>query len=325
MSNNALEIIAEKINSANKIIIFPHVLIDGDTFGSSIALCIALRKKGKQAFLLIDDVVPAYLEFLDQQFSTHDTSVIEDPDLCITIDCSDLGRLGARREKFSSGKLTINIDHHSTNNHYADLNYVDDKASATGEIVFELLKKMNVGFDQAMAEAIYSAIATDTGNFQYSNTTRNTHLIAAELFQMGLDVNRVSIELYQNIRFEKLKITAEVLETLEIAFNGKVASGYVTKQMLNQANALIDETDGIIETLRNIQGVEIAVFMKELSPGEIKVGFRSKKYADVSSIAMKFSGGGHKKASGCTINGTIEEAKKMIYSEIEKYFKNCQE
>lgn len=323
--NDTFEKIAEKINGADKIIIFPHVLIDGDTFGSSVALCIAFRKMGKKAYLLIEDDVPAYLKFLDDRYTAYDETIIQEPDLCITVDCSDTGRLGIRRGKFFSGGTTINLDHHSTNNYYADLNYVDDKASATGEIVFKLLKEIKADFDKAMAEAIYSAIATDTGNFQYSNTTKDTHLIAAELFDMGIDVNNVSIELYQNIRPEKLKITAEVLKTLETVCDGKAASCYVTKQMLDQAGALADETDGIIETLRNISGVEIAVFMKELSPNEVKVGFRSKRYADVSRIAMKFSGGGHKKASGCTIIGSIEDAKRVIYEEIKKYFENCRE
>lgn len=319
MKNNKLIDIAAKLIEADKILLYTHVLMDGDTLGSSVALCKALRKKGKTAYILIEDSIPAYLAFLDKEYCTFDCNVIDKPDICISVDCSDIDRFVKRKKKFLEGKLSICIDHHTTNNFFADLNYIDQHASATGEIIFKLIKLMDVEIDVEMAEALYTAITTDTGNFQYTNTTKNTHLIAAKLFDIGIDLERVSVELYQNIRHEKLKITKLVLNTIEMLCNGKANIAYVTKNMLETSGATMDETEGIIETLRNISGVEISAFLKESDENEIKVGFRAKTYGDVAAIAMSFGGGGHKKAAGCTLNTSMDTAIKLVSKAMAKH------
>jgi phosphoesterase RecJ-like protein len=178
---------------------------------------------------------------------------------------------------------------------------------------------MGVEFDVEMAEAIYTAITTDTGNFQYTNTTKTTHLIAAELFEIGIDLEKISVEIYQNIRHEKLKIMNEVIGTIEMVCGGKADIAHVTQEMLKKTGALMEETEGIIETLRNISGVEISAFLKENSENEIKVGLRAKTYGDVSVIAQSFGGGGHKKAAGCTIHAPLEEAKKQIIAAVVEH------
>lgn len=316
MKNNTLEQIANKLREAETVLLFPHVIMDGDTLGSSIALCIALRKSGKRAHILIEDEIPSYLLFLEKDYCTYDRNILDTPDISMSIDCSDIERFVMRKDKFLSGKFSICLDHHRTNNHFADMNYIDINAGATGEIVYDLIKEMGVELDVEMAEAIYTAITTDTGNFQYTNTTKTTHLITADLFDVGIDLEKISVEVYQNIRHEKLKIMNEVVNTLEILFDGKADIAYVTQEMLDKTGALMEETEGIIEILRNISGVEISAFLKESKDNEIKVGLRAKTYGDVSKIAQAFGGGGHKKAAGCTLNTTLEEAKEKITAAI---------
>ena len=316
MKKSTLEQIATKLKEAETILLYPHIIMDGDTLGSSIALCIALRKIGKKAFILIEDEIPSYLLFLEKDYCTYDQDVLNEPDISISIDCSDIERFVKRKEKFLTGKLSICIDHHRTNNSFAEMNYIDEYAGATGEIIYDLIKAIGIELNVEMAEAIYTAIATDTGNFQYTNTTKRTHLITAELFDIGINLEKISVEVYQNIRHEKLKITNEVIRTIEMLNNGKADIAYVNQAMLKKTGALMEETEGIIETLRNISGVEISAFLKENKLNEIKVGLRAKTYGDVSAIAQTFGGGGHRKAAGCTLNTTLEEAKRLISSAI---------
>ncbi len=316
MKKNTLDQIASKLKEAKTVLLYPHIIMDGDTLGSSIALCIALRKIGKKAHILVEDEIPSYLLFLEQGYCTYDQNIIDSPDISISIDCSDIERFVMRKDTFLKGKFSICLDHHRTNNYFADMNYIDEFAGATGEIVYDLIKLLEVELDVTMAEAIYTAISTDTGNFQYTNTTKTTHLITADLFDVGIDLEKISVEVYQNIRHEKLKITNAVLNTIEILSDGKADIAYVTQAMLENTGARMEETEGIIETLRNIGGVEISAFLKESKPNEIKVGLRAKTYGDVSLIAQSFGGGGHKKAAGCTLHMSLEEAKQKITAAI---------
>lgn len=324
MKKSTLEQIAIKLKEADTVLLYPHILMDGDTLGSSIALCIALRKIGKKAFILIEDEIPSYLLFLEKDYCTSDQNILGEADISISIDCSDIERFIMRKAKFLTGKTSICLDHHRTNNSFAELNYIDEYAAATGEIIYDLIKIMGVEIDVEMAEAIYTAITTDTGNFQYTNTTKTTHLITADLFDIGIDLEKISVEVYQNIRHEKLKITNEVINTIEMLYNGKADIAYVTQEMLKKTGALMEETEGIIETLRNISGVEISAFMKESKPNEIKASLRAKTYGDVSAIAQSFGGGGHKKAAGCTLYTSLEDAKRQISYAIVSHLENVE-
>ncbi|HML37753.1 MAG TPA: bifunctional oligoribonuclease/PAP phosphatase NrnA [Bacillota bacterium] len=316
MKKSTLKEIADKLKEAETILLYPHVVMDGDTLGSSIALCAALRKMGKKAHILIEDAIPSYLFFLEKDYCTYDQNIIETPDISMSVDCSDIERFVKRKDKFLAGKSSICIDHHRTNNYFAELNYIDEHAAAVGEIVYDLIGLLGVKLDVEMAEAIYTAITTDTGNFQYTNTTKTTHLITAELFDACIDLEKISVEVYQNTRYEKFRILKEVIDTIEIFADGKADIAYVTQKMLEETGALMEETEGIIETLRNIRGIEISAFLKETEPGEIKVSLRAKTYGDVSAIAQSFGGGGHRKAAGCTLNTSLHEAKTLLSAAI---------
>jgi len=305
---------------ASSVLIFPHISMDGDTLGSSIALCRGLRDKGKTAYVAIEEEIPEYLRFLDDGSCTFDIDVISEPDLCVCVDCAHIERFIHRKDKFLKGKATMCIDHHRTSQGFADFNHIDGRAAATAEIIYELLNEIDVAVDKIIGEAIYAAIITDTGNFQYSNTRVESHLITAELFNLGIDHSYVCMMLYQNDRIEKLHISGKILGTIKMMASGKAAMAYVTREMLDRAGALMTDTEGTSEILRNISGVELSLFAKETKFDETKFSIRSKTWVDVSEISMKYKGGGHKRAGGFTINKPAFEAIKMIEADIEEYF-----
>ncbi|HHY90558.1 MAG TPA: bifunctional oligoribonuclease/PAP phosphatase NrnA, partial [Clostridiales bacterium] len=240
-------------------------------------------------------------------------------DLIITVDCSDITRLGNRAHYLEQSKKVVNIDHHITNTYFAQHNLVVSDAAATGEIVYLLLQEMDVSITKDTATCLYVALSTDTGSFRYDNTTAGTHRIAAELLEYGIDLNFITTELYQNKPLSKVKLLKEALNSLEIYYSGQVAILSITNQMLKETGAA-EDTDGLIEFARDIVGVKVGILIKELGHSEIKVGFRSKdNRIDVSEIAAQFGGGGHRKASGCTIHDTLQNAKEQVVAILKNY------
>lgn len=317
--NNTFKQIAEQLNKHSTFLLFPHVSMDGDALGSCVALCKALRKMGKVSWVLIEDEIPGNIAFLDKGYCTDNQKIIDDVlDCAIAIDCGELSRFPKRADKFKKAKISICIDHHMTSEEMCDYNYICPEAAATGELIFELLKAMNVEADKEIGEAIFAAITTDTGNFQYSNTSKKSHEIIAELYDWNIDANKVSVEIYQNIRFEKMLITNRALDHIEIFGDGKIAMSYLTKREIEEVGADSSETDEVINRLRDIRGVEYACFIKEKEEKVIRVSLRAKRNGDVASIAKAIGGGGHIKAAGATLYMTLNEAKKLLKGELLK-------
>lgn len=309
---NTLQEVAGALKEAQSILLFPHINMDGDTLGSSVALCLALRKMGKNAHILVDEEVPGFLDFLSIECCTWNFDEIEKPDMSICIDCGDPERFKSRSDKFFTGKVTACMDHHLTSEPFATYNYVDPDAAATAEIVYDVITELEVELDEKIAEAVYTGITTDTGNFQYSNTKARTHEIVMELYETNADFNKVSVNLYQRNRLQKLKLQARMLSEMEIFGDGKAAICFVTQKMLEEGDALMEDTEGIIETLRGIEGVELAGFVKELTEDSCKISLRSKSYVNVAKISEKFGGGGHERAAGFTLYMSVEEAVKLL-------------
>ena len=317
---------ADIITAAESVYIFSHIVADGDALGSCAALCHALRMQGKQADILFEDEVPENLEFLDRGYITFvdETTGLPARDLCIALDCSSSSRFPKREHLFyHAGKKTVCIDHHISRGKMADISYIDSTASATAEIIYEMLICMGIRPDQEIGEAVYTGIVTDTGNFQYTNTTKKTHLITADLYDLGIDTKKINVILYQSVRMQKLKLRNLIMNSLDIFCNGLASMAYVTLDMYREADARVEESDGINAVLRDIRGVEIGVFFREKHPDEVKVGLRSKKYIDVSEICAGFGGGGHKHAAGCTVHETLEETipkvRRAVEEAIEKF------
>ncbi|NLJ79185.1 MAG: bifunctional oligoribonuclease/PAP phosphatase NrnA [Tissierellia bacterium] len=307
------------IGKSDNILIASHVQPDGDSIGSALALAIALTKiKDGIRVLKVDDI-PADYKFLPgiELIGEWQNGEL---DLFIALDCADIDRLGPGKALALRARHLINIDHHITNDNFGDINIIAESA-ATGELVYDLIKRMEIGFDTDIATCLYTAISTDTGRFMYSNTSHKTHLIASELLKMGIDINSINTNLYQNRSIERTNLFLDSLSGLEMFADGEVAVTAITQDMLDINNAKLEDTEGIISFIRGIDTVEVACLLKEIARGETKVSMRSKMRIDVSRICNKFGGGGHLRAAGCTIYDDIDHAKKLILDEIKTIFR----
>lgn len=317
--NASLKEMAGFLKAAQTILIFTHINLDGDALGSAAALCRVLRNSGKQAWILIDEEIPHYISFMDTEFVTCDREIMKSQDISICVDCSEYSRFPTLAENYDEGKLKLCIDHHATGNGFGDYYYIDKDAAATSELIYKLIAEMGDTIDKKTAESIYTGINTDTGSFQYSNTTAQTHAIASDLLARGIDHTAISVALYQAVSITQLKIQAKILDRAELLADGKVAVSCATKDMFDEAGAGLDDAEGSIDLLRNIEGVEIAAFLKQKADC-VKVSMRAKTYADVSEIAGKFGGGGHVKAAGCTLKMSMDEALEVLKKEILAYW-----
>ncbi|NLD19954.1 MAG: bifunctional oligoribonuclease/PAP phosphatase NrnA [Clostridiales bacterium] len=318
MKNNAsLKEIGSILLEAKSIVIFPHLNPDGDALGSAISLCLALRQRGKDSVVLMEEKVPHYIDFVDKECCTQNADAINAPDVCVCVDCSEETRFPARASVFNKGKTRICIDHHATSEGLGDYYYIDDEEAATAQIIYKMLKASDVEITRSIAEHLYVGLVTDTGCFQYSNTTPETHMIAAQLLEADIDHMGIMVKLYQNIRWDRIEIERRFLNTVELVADGKGAVGYVSAEMLKEAGASLEDADNMVDILRNIEGVEIAGFLKEKGD-VVKASLRAKSYGRVDEIAMTFGGGGHVKAAGCTLNMPLADAVEKLKTEIIK-------
>lgn len=310
------------IKEAKKIAILPHINMDGDALGSCLAMTLALKKLGKDVVVLFEEDIPHTYNFLPgkQLGKVYDDSLKgrEKYDVVISIDSSDIERLGKRVEVFKSSPITINIDHHGTNTEFAFYNHVEAGAAAAGEIIYRVIKMMGVDMDIDIATCLYVAIVTDTGSFKYSNTKAISHIIVAELIDTGVDVADLSVRIFDNMKLEKLRLMGKAVENIEFFENGKIGLIFLDSQLLNLVGATDEDCDGIVSMLRNIEGVEVAVLARQKKDGLIKVSLRSKLYADVASVAGLFKGGGHTRAAGFSFQGNFGDIKEALLKDIRE-------
>lgn len=302
--------IAQALLNAKEVTVVSHVVPDGDCIGSSIALALGLKSKGLQVQVVNGDPVPemyAYLKGSEEILLP--SSVQRVSDVVVLVDCTDLERAGSFLEGMLSKVPTmINIDHHVSNTYFGRLNYVQPSAAAAGEMVYALLRKMAVEITPEIATALYTALVTDTGSFQYENTTSETFQLAAELVDRGADLEEIRYNLWERKPLISLLLLREVFPTLSLAYDGQVAWMTLDKRTFDTLEANSEHCEGFINYPRSIDGVEVAMFFRETALGEIKVGLRSKKKVDVNLLAAQFGGGGHRRAAGCVVQGTMEEA-----------------
>lgn len=314
-----LDKISEVLKKSSRIAILPHIAADGDALGSSLALVLALKKLNKAAIMFVEEEIPQLYNFLPGlQYAEVYTSSNMKFDAAVAIDAGDAERLAKRFEIFDNSIVTINIDHHSTNTEFAIHNYVDTKAAATGEIIYNLINLLCVEYNMDIATCLYVAIATDTGGFRFTNTTSHTHSIVAELLKEGVNVGDISQRVFDSTSYEKVRLLGKAADSLELLDNGKIALISITNEMIRKVGAKEEDCDGIVSIGRNIRGVKVAVMLRQLDNGEIKVNLRSSSEFDVSLIAGMYSGGGHKKAAGYTTRGSLEEAKNMLLKDIRE-------
>lgn len=321
MSNSLqgqMDLAKTKILESNKICIASHVQADGDNIGSILALGLALRKINKEVYMVKTDSIPSDFMFLPGAQDIKDLDDYNDIDLFIALDSADVDRLGENKELIQKSDFVINIDHHISNTNFGDINIVDSDSGSTAELIFKMIKILNIKIDRDIGTCIYTGISTDTGNFMYDNTSSETHLIAAELLEIGIDKKSINLNIYQSKSMEKTKLFIKTLESLETYFDNKLAIVQVTDEMLLETGTKMEDTEGIISFIRDIEFVELAIMLKEFEKDQIKVSMRSKEYVDVSELCSKFNGGGHVRAAGCTIYKSLDFAKEALIEELKK-------
>jgi len=310
--------IEQMLNSKN-IYIVSHVQPDGDNLGSILSLGQALKSKNLDVFMLKSDEIPNDFMFLPGIEYMMDYDGLGYVDVLIVLDSGDENRIGKNKEILGKANLVINIDHHISNTYFGDINIVDKDASSTGELVFEIIKSMGIEISKEIGTCLYTAISSDTGSFMYDNTSARTHEIAAELLKSNIDKSYININLYQNRSLERTKLFITALNSLELYYNDKVAIVAITQELLEKSNATMEDTEGIVSFLREISPVEVAIILKEFHGENIKVSMRSKKYVDVAKISSYFSGGGHVRAAGFTVNSTVGKIKASLLEQLKDY------
>jgi Exopolyphosphatase-related proteins len=314
--NNSEEII-EILRKAPKVALFSHVSPDGDCIGSMLAIGRALEKIGKEVSFYNPDPLPGYLAFLPGYSRIRQELPCPQPKILLFVDCSDLGRVNMTRSEIYGDSIVLNLDHHISNLFFGDFNWVDAQASSVGEVALTLIKRLGVEIDGDMATNLYTAIMTDSGCFEYSNTTAQTHRLTADLLDKGVDLLSIHNNIFNQKPLAQIKLLACALNGLEIHADGRLAIMTLSAEDFQESGAEQELSEGLINHARSIAGVEVAVLLKEVGP-EIKGALRSNLWLNVNEIAARFGGGGHQRAAGCTFGTPMAEAKQCITTAIEE-------
>jgi len=324
VSNTTFEQIGKVLREHQHFAILGHVRPDGDALGSQLALALSLEQLGKDVRVWNEDGMLEKYSFLPRaELLTKPPATADHVDVAVALDTAIQNRLGTALAAIGSAKIWINIDHHSSNPGYGDLVMVDVSAPATGEIIFNLIRSQGLPFTHDIAENLYAAISTDTGSFQYPKTTARTFEIAAELVRAGgLDVGEISQQLYENYARRRLELLRELLRTMRFSEHDRVARFSLTLKTAADLGVLPEDNEGLIDHLRAIRGVIVAVFFEELADGKVRVSMRSKDEAvDVCAICQKFGGGGHTLAAGARVRGSLAEVEEKVLEEIRDVLK----
>lgn len=316
---NSIEQISGYISENNDFLIVGHSIPDGDCIGSLIGLKLAMAALGKRVRVLLQDPVPPiYLYLFGSDQVLNPNQVIDAEPNLIYLDCSDLERTGDRVAAILDGpRQVINIDHHKSNSMFGNLNYVDHQAASTAEIVYKLLVNLQVDIDTAIANALYVGIFQDTGGFQHNNTSPETFRTAAALMEKGVDLDAVQHNLFESKSREELLLLSLALSSITSSCDGRIAWMILKHHDVAAIGALQICPEGIINHTLTIKGTEVGLLFRELSPGTIKVGFRSNSDIDVSALAARFGGGGHPRAAGATLTGTLEDIEREVILVVE--------
>ncbi|MBU0881127.1 MAG: bifunctional oligoribonuclease/PAP phosphatase NrnA [Candidatus Omnitrophica bacterium] len=317
------EVIAA-IRKHKKFLISAHINPEGDSLCSQLAMKELITALGKEAVMINNDPVPDHYKFLPgiSKLST-DLSGKVDFDAALILDCPTLKRIGGVADMIGKDKTVINVDHHISSERFGDVNWVDSDASSTGEMVYKLFKEMDVPLTREIALCLYIAILTDTGSFNYDNTSAITHEIAGDLLGYGLEPGSVSESVYERRTLVDIKLLGLVLSTLKVNRSGEIAYLAITRKMIAETGADISKSEGFVNYARSIDGIKVAAFFKEdaKDANKINVSFRSKSGIDVNKIASFFGGGGHVKASGCVLEGTLADVEAKVVAKIEEALK----
>lgn len=316
---STLDKILEEINKAESIVILTHEHPDGDAVGTSLALYNALKICGKDNLDLIIPECPNTFMFLPNASDIKKERCIENYDLAITIDCANFKMLNGWSKYFENANTTVVIDHHGTNTMYGDYNFVNPDAPACAEVMIVALNHFNMEINKDIGTCLLAGIITDTGGFKYQGVTAETFEFVAKLLNKGVNVSdtyRKVLQVKTKSAFELSRIASNRLEFLE---DGKIAYTYLTLEDYDKVNAVYGDHEGIVDMGRDVEGVEVSIFIREVRGKGLKVSLRSNEKVNVDEIALLFGGGGHLKAAGFPINGDLEAVKEKIINEVKRY------
>ena len=318
---NSFNEISKILQKNNNFLITSHINLDGDGIGSELALYSILKKLKKKPIILNQGKLPKIYDFLPGvnkvQYLEGDYIDTKSIDVGIALDCSNVKRMGKTYEIFKNIKTIINIDHHTSNENFGDLNYVDSSVSSVGEIIYKLIKFINVDLlDEDISTCLFTSILTDTGSFRYSNVSSKTFKVASDLTSKGIKPYLIANNIYNRNTYSGLKLLGEALSTLETDESNYISWLTITQKMLNDAKAKDEEIEGIIDVATTLNNIEISILFREAKDNKVKVSFRSKGSFDVNKFAGKFKGGGHPNAAGCLCSGKLDEMKGKILSEL---------
>ncbi len=321
-ANASLDQIGEILRNHQSFVLISHVRPDGDAIGSQIALGFSLMAAGKSVRLINEDGLPDNLAFMagSDKIETPPAEPL-DVEVAIALDTAAQPRLGENALKAAANaKIWLNIDHHKSNPSYGDFNLIDPTSPATGQILYQLITALKLPLPDESRDAIYVAVSTDPGSFQYPSTTAKTYEMAADLIHRGLDVGQINSDTYDNHPYRRVELMRALLNTLELSPDGLVANWEMRDQTRIDLKLLPEDSEGLIDIIRAIRGVQIAVFFEELETGKIRVSMRSKdRRVDVSNVALEFGGGGHALAAGIRMAGPLEEAKKQVLASLRRH------
>ncbi len=313
-----------------------HLHPDGDAIGAELGLYFFLRKLGKSVKIFNTDEVPVTYRFLPRWDRIEGVDAVGKyrPEVLVVLDASTRERIGTKLcKKLLPLQMLVNIDHHATAEAFGDINLIDAAASSTSEMVYRLIKAYarrersatEVWLCKSCALCLYTGIMFDTGCFRHSNATPETHRVAAELIEIGeFPPDEVYRNVYEQVPVCKIRLLSEVLGTLNVTDNGKIASVYVTQEMFDKTGTAENAVEGVVNQLQSIAGVEVALCVTELADGNARVSLRSKGRVDVGALAAEFNGGGHERASGCRLELPYLAALAALVSKAERYISRNQ-
>jgi len=304
--------IKEAVDRGRHFLVATHIDPDGDALGSAFALCFALRSLGKDASVYLKDDVPYRYAFLPKPEPVLKEMPKNGYDTVLIVDCGDLSRVGKGYGALKDAGYLINIDHHETNDAFGQINIVDQRASSSAELLYLIVKALGVKMSYEIAVNLYTGVITDTGSFRYESTTARAFSICEEMAGHGVVPSYVAGEVYESHPKERFALLCLVLGTLEFFRDDRVALAFVTQEMFAKTGTDREFTEGFVEQIKEIRGIEVACILRELEDGRFKASMRSKGNLDVAEIAHRVGGGGHKKAAGCTLEGGIMEAKNTL-------------
>lgn len=311
---NSLKEISDKIKKSKSFLITAHVSLEGDALGSELAAYALLKKLKKRVVIYNNDHTPPIYKFLPHSKVIKNNLTEDKFDVAMVLDCSDSSRTGKVKDYLSRVKCIINIDHHISNTFFGDLNWVDSKASSACQMLYQLCEKMKI-MDENIALCLYTGIFTDTGNFTYTNTTKETHRIVAELMHYGVSPRLIYENVHSLCEEKDLKFIGKIISTLKFDSLRKICWASINKW----EDKDYDLTEVIFSFMRLLKGVEVLILFKTVEKDRIRVNFRSRPSVDVNKIAQFFGGGGHKSASGTTIEAGLKQAERKVVSFVKRY------